>query len=73
MKKYKSYHDSLKFQTRETEDLALEATDTKQKTNHDELECGPMPNVTAALPNIGGVLCRTPQSLTDVHCSSAVQ
>jgi len=26
------------------------------------LECGPMPNVMAALPNIGGALCSTPQS-----------
>jgi len=24
-------------------------------------KCGPMPNVMAALPNIGGVLCSTPQ------------
>jgi len=32
-----------------------------------ELECGPMPNVMAALPNIGGALCSTPQSLTDAH------
>jgi len=34
----------------------------------DELECGPMPNVMAALPNIGGALCSTPQSLADAHC-----
>jgi len=27
------------------------------------LECGQMPNVMAALPNIGGGLCSTPQSL----------
>jgi len=27
------------------------------------LECGPMPNVMAALPNIGGARCSTPQSL----------
>jgi len=27
----------------------------------------PMPNVTAALPNIGGALCSTPQSLADAH------
>jgi len=27
------------------------------------LECGPMPNVMAALPNIGGALCSTPQSV----------
>jgi len=26
-----------------------------------------MPNVMAALPNIGGALCSTPQSLTDAH------
>jgi len=31
------------------------------------LECGPMPNVMAALLNIGGVLCSTPQSLVDAH------
>jgi len=34
--------------------------------NH-ELECGPMPNVMVALPNIGGALCSTPQSLADAH------
>ena len=38
-----------------------------------KLECGPMPNVMAALPNIGGALCSTPQSLSDAHYSSAVQ
>jgi len=27
----------------------------------------PMPNVMAALPNIGGALCSKPQSLTDAH------
>ena len=27
-----------------------------------------MPNVVGALPNIGGALCSTPQSLADVHC-----
>ena len=32
-----------------------------------ELECGPMPNVMAALQNIGGILCSTLQSLTDAH------
>ena len=38
-----------------------------------QLECGPMPNVMAALPNIGGALCSTPQSLADAHCWSTVQ
>ena len=32
-----------------------------------KLECGPMPNVMAALPNIGGALCSTTQSLADAH------
>jgi len=32
-----------------------------------KLECGPMPNVMAALPNIGGAFCSTPQSLADAH------
>jgi len=31
-----------------------------------------MPNVMAALPNIGGALCSTPQSLADAHCWSGV-
>jgi len=34
---------------------------------------GPAPNVMAALPNIGGALCSTPQSLADAHYYSAVQ
>ena len=29
--------------------------------NRLQLECGPMPNVMAVLPNIGGALCSTPQ------------
>jgi len=33
----------------------------------EKLECGPMPNVMVALPNIGGALCSTPQSLADAH------
>ena len=32
-----------------------------------------MPNVMAALPNIGGTLCSMPQSLADAHHYSAVQ
>jgi len=38
-----------------------------------KLECAPMPNVMVALPNIGGALCSTPQSLVRAHCSTAVQ
>jgi len=32
-----------------------------------------MPNVMAALPNTGGAICSTPQSLADAHYQSAVQ
>jgi len=32
-----------------------------------------MPNVMAALSNIGGALCSIPQSLADAHYQSAVQ
>jgi len=32
-----------------------------------EIECGPMPNVMVALPNIGVALCSTQHSLADTH------
>jgi len=32
-----------------------------------------MPNVMAALPNIGGTLCSMPQSLADAQYWSAMQ
>jgi len=38
-----------------------------------KLECGPMPKVMAALPNIEGTLSTTPQSLADAHYHSAMQ
>ena len=45
--------------------------------NNNNKKCGPMPNVMVALPNIGGALCSTPQSLADDHyympCSNAVK
>jgi len=31
-----------------------------------------MPNVMVALPNIGGALCSTPQSLADAHYLTTV-
>jgi len=43
-----------------------------QDANNRQLECGPMPNAMAALPNIGDALCSTPQSLADAHYYSAV-
>jgi len=32
-----------------------------------------MPNVMAALPNVGGALCLMPQTLADAHYLSAMQ
>jgi len=40
---------------------------------HLQLEFGPMPNVMAALPNIGGALCSTPKSLADAQYWNAMQ
>jgi len=44
-----------------------------QTVAQEELECGLMPNVMAALPNIGGALFSTPQISADAHYSSAVK
>jgi len=46
----------------------MEKTEKRQfDETHDKLECGPIPNVMAALPNIGGDPCSTLQSLADAH------
>jgi len=47
--------------------LALLWITNRSDENMSELECGPMPNLMVALPNIGGALCSTPQSLADAH------
>jgi len=39
----------------------------KREERKNKLECGPMTNLMVALPNIGGALCSTPQSLADDH------
>jgi len=36
-------------------------------------ECGPKLNMMVALPNIGGALCSTPQSLANTHYQSPMQ
>jgi len=47
------------------------------RANKLDLERGPMPNVMAALSNVGGALCSTLQSLADAHyymmCSNAAK
>jgi len=45
----------------------LEPVTLVTKVDQTELECGPVPNVMAALPNIGGALCSVPQSLADAQ------
>ena len=56
---------------------SLDARKAFDRVNNAKLECGPMPNVMVALPNIGGALCSTPQSLADAHyympCSNAAK
>jgi len=51
------------------------ASDYYNFKNNTKLECGPMSNVMASLPNIGGALCSMPQSLAvptaGVPCSNA--
>jgi len=44
-----------------------------KNTKQLKLECGPMPNVMIALPNMGGALCSMPQSLADAHYLTSMQ
>ena len=53
-----------------TMDKLLSGGGIKMSLNY---KCGPMPNVMVALPNTGGALCSTPQSLADAHYLTAVQ
>jgi len=50
--------------------LSVTLNDLEDRFNYFKplkLECGIVPNVMVALPNIGGALCSTPQSLADTH------
>jgi len=40
---------------------------TTELTFTSNIECGPMPNMMAALLNIGGTLCSTLQGLADAR------
>jgi len=62
---YCEYADTEKIQWKRVDNIF-------QWTVIIKLESGQMPNVMAALPNIGGALCSTPQSMADAH-QSAVQ
>ena len=54
-------------QEKKRERVYLPQNTKKNIQNHSKLECGPMPNLMVALPNIGGALYSTPQSLADAH------
>jgi len=64
LKNYRRWDDEY------NDDLHLKITatfDAVTGQNGTQLECGPMPNLMVALPNTGGALCSTPQSLADAH------
>jgi len=61
-----SYSISVRMSVRLSHaNIRVKTTELEMKQH--KLECGPMPNLMAALPNIGGALCSTPQSLADAH------
>ena len=66
-----NYHESQKFGQIIVALLAVEQK-ILFKLTINCMECGPTLNVMVALPNIGGALCSTPQSLADAHHLSAV-
>jgi len=61
------YHMAASMTRSNNSSTIVHATAVKQ------LECGPIPNVIAALSNIGGALCSMRQSLADAHYYTAVQ
>ena len=60
--RWKMKHGDDRRTRRRTTTEEVEIVEIRHK-----LECGPMPNVMAALSNTGGVLCSTPQSMADAH------
>jgi len=65
-------HKQIYRRTRQTAVKTVSAK-TSDRSNNNNIECGPIPNVMAVLPNIGGALCSTPQNLANAHYLSAVQ
>jgi len=54
-------------------DIQSPTAEIRRGKKEEEEVCGQMPNVMVALPNTGGALCSTPQTLADAHYWSAVQ
>jgi len=63
----KSYKNSSGDETANMNFYAVRPEATRIRWNNAKLECGPMPNLMVALPNTGGAVCSTPQSLADAH------
>jgi len=51
---------AVKFPASDVKQPKQQKPNTLSHRNMLDLECGPVPNVMAALPNIGGALCSTP-------------
>jgi len=67
-----SSHGSIFLVFRDTDVVIFSASRTFWSLlvvvrNNNNYKCGPMPNVMVALPNIGGALCSTPQTLAGAH------
>jgi len=58
---------NVQFYTKRAVSLNDRRSSENEMLKQDQLECGPMPNVMVALPNIGGAFCSTPQRLADAH------
>jgi len=62
------YSDTQNIQKNESKHTEMGAVSQNPiQQQQQQLECGPMPNLMVALPNIGGALCSTPQSLAESH------
>ena len=64
------YRPAFKIRTKATPCVEVPlrlGAEKEEERNKMELECGPLPNVMVALPNTGGALCSTSQSLADAH------
>jgi len=59
--------DKDKKHIAQLQDALNRARIVSRSSSYHTIECGPMPNGMVALPNIGGALCSTPQSLADAH------
>ena len=57
----------------ESDSLIVIELETTYFQNELETKCGPLPNIMAALPHMGGALCSAPQGLANAQYLTAVQ